>query len=86
MIFLIGLGVANIFPLVFSLTVEAYPERANEISGLMMMAICGGAVIPPIMGWIGDTAGITWSFGVLIASFALILLISLSYKIKLKTK
>lgn len=86
MIFLIGLGVANIFPLVFSLTVEAYPERANEISGLMMMAICGGAVIPPIMGWIGDTAGIAWSFGVLIASFALILMISLSYKIKLKTK
>ena len=26
------------------------PERANEISGLMMMAISGGAIIPFIVG------------------------------------
>ncbi|MCI0523489.1 MAG: MFS transporter, partial [Bacteroidales bacterium] len=38
LVFIIGLGVANIFPLVFSLTIQRYPERGNEISGLMMMA------------------------------------------------
>jgi len=27
------------------------PDRANEISGLMMMAISGGAVIPFLVGW-----------------------------------
>lgn len=82
LMFIIGLGVANIFPLVFSLTVERYPDRANEISGLMMMAICGGAIIPPLMGWIGDTTSILWSFSVLIVSFALILMISLTKKLK----
>jgi len=41
LVFLIGLAVANIFPLVFSITVEKYPTRINEISGLMMMAISG---------------------------------------------
>jgi len=52
--FLIGIAIANIFPLVFSIAVEEYPSRKNEISGLMMMAKSGGAVIPLLMGWITD--------------------------------
>jgi fucose permease len=50
-IFIVSLGLSNIFPLIFSLTVGKYPDRANEISGLMMMAISGGAVIPFLVGW-----------------------------------
>lgn len=53
-VFIVGLGVANIFPLVFSLSVERYPERSNEISGLMIMAVSGGAVIPLLIGWVTD--------------------------------
>ncbi|HAL65724.1 MAG TPA: MFS transporter [Bacteroidales bacterium] len=53
-IFLVGLGYANIFPLIFSITVDALPHRANELSGLMVMAIVGGALIPPITGAIAD--------------------------------
>jgi len=55
-IFIIGLGVANIFPLVFSLSVEKYPERSNEISGLMIMAVSGGAAIPVLIGWVTDVS------------------------------
>ena len=76
-IFMIGLGVANIFPLVFSLTVEPYPERANEISGLMIMAVSGGAVLPPLMGWIADITTVTGSIMVLVISICFILLVSL---------
>lgn len=47
----ISLGVSNIFPLIFSITVEKFPQRANEISGLMMMAISGGAIIPFLVGY-----------------------------------
>jgi FHS family L-fucose permease-like MFS transporter len=79
-IFIIGLGIANIFPLVFSLAVERYPERANEISGLMVMAISGGAVLPPLMGWIGDTVNITASLFVLVAAMAFIIVVSFSVK------
>ncbi len=79
-IFIIGLGVANIFPLVFSLAVERYPERANEISGLMVMAISGGAVLPPLMGWIADASSITTSLFVLVAAMAFIIVVSLSVK------
>ncbi len=53
-IVLTGLGFANIFPLVFSITIDAKPERSNEISGLMVTAIVGGAFIPPLMGLLAD--------------------------------
>ena len=50
-IFINSLGISNIWPLIFSLTVGKLPERANEISGLMMMAVSGGAVIPFLTGY-----------------------------------
>ncbi|HDZ41745.1 MAG TPA: MFS transporter [Bacteroidetes bacterium] len=65
--FLIGLFVANIFPLVFSIAVEEYPGRKNEISGLMMMAISGGAVIPLLMGWVTDISTNLFGMAVLLA-------------------
>ena len=65
-VFIIGMAVANIFPLVFSLAVERHPNRTNEISGLMMMAIVGGAVIPLVMGWMSEVAGVTAGIWVLV--------------------
>lgn len=52
--FLTGLGFANIFPLVFSITVEAMPEHTNALSGLMVTAIVGAAFVPPLMGYVSD--------------------------------
>ena len=76
LVFMIGLAVANIFPLVFSITVEKYPERSNEISGLMMMAICGGAVIPLVIGMVSDLANVAVGMSILI--LCLIYLFSVS--------
>ena len=61
-IILVGLGFANIFPLVFSITVDKLPERANELSGLMVTAIVGGAFIPPIMGFVADSSSVLLGF------------------------
>lgn len=52
---LVGLGFANIFPLVFSITIDHMPERSNELSGLMITAIAGGAIMPLVMGKVADT-------------------------------
>lgn len=49
-----GFGFANIWPMLFSITVEERPKRANELSGLMCMAISGGAIVPLIMGRLAD--------------------------------
>ena len=75
--FLIGLTVANVFPLVFSITVGKYPERTNEISGLMMMAVSGGAFIPLIMGLVADVSSVSWSMFVLALCMVVILLAAL---------
>jgi len=78
LIFVIGLGVANIFPVIYSLTVEKYPLRTNEISGLMIMAVCGGAVLPLLMGWISDLTGnVTAAMMVLVAAISYLLFVSL---------
>ncbi|MGW8316365.1 MAG: MFS transporter [Bacteroidales bacterium] len=63
-IFLIGLSFANIFPLIFSITVDALPERSNEISGLMVTAIIGGAVVPILFGGVADLLGLMAGFAV----------------------
>ena len=57
MIFIVSLGAANVFPIIFSITVQRMPDRSNELSGLMIMAVSGGAVIPPIMGIVVDSIG-----------------------------
>jgi fucose permease len=71
-----GLGFANIWPVLFSLTVETHPERSAELSGLMCMAIFGGAVLPPLMGRLGDTVGLGAAFLLPLAAFAYLLALS----------
>jgi MFS transporter, FHS family, L-fucose permease len=81
LVFMIGLAVANIWPLVFSFAVEKYPERKNEISGLMMMAISGGAVIPLIIGWVSDLSNVAFGMSVLIICMIYLFSVSL-YNLK----
>jgi len=73
-IFMVGLGSANLFPLIFSIALEKMPDRANEISGLMIMAVSGGAFLPPVMGMVSTNYGVKASFLVLV--FAMIYLVS----------
>ncbi|HPM18951.1 MAG: MFS transporter [Bacteroidales bacterium] len=77
LIFFIGLAIANIWPLVFSIAVEKHPLQNNEISGLMMMAISGGAVIPLLIGWISDMSNISWGMSVLIICMIYLLAVSI---------
>ncbi len=49
-----GFGFANIFPLIFSIVLDRMPEDANALSGLMVTAIAGGAIVPPLMGLVAD--------------------------------
>jgi MFS transporter, FHS family, L-fucose permease len=70
--FVAGVGFANIFPLVFSLAVESLPDRANEVSGLMVTAIVGGAVLPPVTGFIADHSSVQLSFLVPLAAIVYI--------------
>ena len=72
-----GLGFTNIWPMLFSITVEEKPQRANELSGLMCMAISGGAIVPLVMGHLVDSGLQARAFVVPAACFAYLLLLSL---------
>lgn len=65
-IFMAGLTSGNLFPLIFAVTLEKMPNRANEVSGLMIMAISGGALIPPLMGLLSANVGLMASLMVLV--------------------
>ena len=54
---LIGFGNSNIFPIIFSSALNYMPSRQNEISGLMIMGIIGGAIFPVLMGIASDSMG-----------------------------
>jgi len=76
-----GLGFANIWPMLFSITVEAKPERASELSGLMCMAISGGAIVPLCMGRLGGGTS-PLAFAVPMLCFAYLAALSLRGKAK----
>lgn len=84
LLFIIGLTASNIFPLIFSLTVKKYTSRSNEISGLMIMAVSGGAFLPPIIGKVSDMTNIETGMLVLVVCALYLLSLSL-FELKNKT-
>lgn len=50
-----GLGNSNIFPVMFSQALVRKPDKQNEVSGLMITGISGGAIIPLLMGVASDS-------------------------------
>jgi MFS transporter, FHS family, L-fucose permease len=73
LIFIMGFAVANVFSIIFSAALQKKPERANEISGLMIMGVAGGAVIPPLMGVVSDSMGQTGGMAVLLVAMIYLL-------------
>ena len=51
---LVGFGNSNIFAVVFSQALNNRPKERNEVSGLMIMGLFGGAVFPVIMAYCTD--------------------------------
>ncbi|HRQ17893.1 MFS transporter [Agriterribacter sp.] len=76
-IFFVGLGFANIFPLIFSITIDYMPGHTNALSGLMVSAIIGGAFIPPVMGMVADSFSIQIAFIVPVLSILYLLCVAI---------
>ncbi|MDR3061415.1 MAG: MFS transporter [Dysgonamonadaceae bacterium] len=54
---IIGFSCANVFSIIFSIAFRKAPEKANEVSGLMITGVAGGALIPVVMGLAADLWG-----------------------------
>lgn len=79
-IFITGFGTGNMFPIIFSLALDKMPDRANEISGLLIMSVSGGAVIPLVMGFVSTTLGPIASISVIGACMLYMLWVSFFVK------
>ncbi len=51
---LIGFGNSNVFSMVFSSALLSFPDKKNEMSGLMIMGLIGGTIFPLFMGLLSD--------------------------------
>lgn len=56
-----GLGYANLFSILFSLSLKYLPKQVNEVSALLTIGVSGGAVLPLIIGVVTDLTGTQWS-------------------------
>lgn len=54
---IIAFASSSIFAVIYTLAIKSEPLLTNEISGLMVTGVAGGAVIPPLMGIATDVAG-----------------------------
>ena len=78
---LIGFGNSNIFSVVFSQAILSTPDEKNEVSGLMIMGLFGGAVFPLAMGFAADAAGQVGAVAVMTVGVAYLMY----YTLKIKT-
>ncbi len=80
---LVGFFCASIFSVIFSLAMRLRPEKANEISGLMVTGIVGGAIVPPVMTSLSEGMG-SQNGALIILALCIAYLIYLSFRIKIQ--
>lgn len=58
----VGLFNSIMFPTIFTLAIRGLGEHTAQGSGLLCMAIFGGAIIPPFYGFMADQVGLQLAF------------------------
>src|ERR1017187_2584114 len=66
----IGLFTSIGWPNIFSLALDGMGVLKSQVSSLLVMAILGGALLPPLQGWIADHHGLQISFIVPLIAYA----------------
>ena len=70
---LVGLCTSIMWGGIFNLAVEGLGKYLAATSGLFMVLVCGGGILPVIQGWVADVAGFMASYWVIIAALAYLL-------------
>jgi FHS family L-fucose permease-like MFS transporter len=68
----VGLMNAIMFPTIFSLACEKLGPRAADGSGIINVAIAGGAIIPPLYGALADATSLATALALPAACYAII--------------
>jgi FHS family L-fucose permease-like MFS transporter len=73
-LFLCFFFMSIMFPTIFALGIHGLGEQSKKASSFIVMAIVGGAIMPMLMGWIGDNWGMTAGFVMPLGCFAFVAL------------
>jgi FHS family L-fucose permease-like MFS transporter len=68
----IGLFNSIMFPTIFTLAIARLGRHTGEGSGVLCMAIVGGAIVPVVQGYFADNMGVLMSFFVPVICYAYI--------------
>jgi FHS family L-fucose permease-like MFS transporter len=71
-ILLVGLCNSIMFPTIFSLALNGLGKHTSQGSGVLCLAIVGGAIVPLAQGLLADTIGIQLSFALPIICYGYI--------------
>jgi FHS family L-fucose permease-like MFS transporter len=75
----VGLCNSIMFPTIFSMALHGLGKFTGQGSGILCMAIVGGALVPFAQGLLADHIGLQWSFFVPAACYAFILFFGMKY-------
>jgi FHS family L-fucose permease-like MFS transporter len=71
-VFLSYFFMSIMFPTIFALGIHGLGQRAKQASAFIVMAIMGGAILPKLMGHVGDLHGMSRAFIVPLGCFAFV--------------
>jgi MFS transporter, FHS family, L-fucose permease len=66
----VGLCTSVMYPILFTLSIKNLGAYTKTGSSLLIMSIVGGAVVPPLMGWLSDAQGIRIAFVIPVLCYA----------------
>lgn len=71
-IVLVGLFNSIMFPTIFTLAIDGLGQHTSQGSGILCLAIVGGAIVPLLMGVLADNFGLQNSFIITVLCYAYI--------------
>jgi FHS family L-fucose permease-like MFS transporter len=78
LLILCGLCTSVMWGAIFNLAVEGLGKHTAAASGIFMMMVCGGGVLPLIQGWIADNFGFINSYFVVFAGIIYMLIYAIA--------
>ncbi len=70
---LVGLCTSIMWGSIFNLAVEGLGKYLAAASGIFMVLVCGGGILPAIQGWVADIANFDMSYWVVVAGLGYLL-------------
>lgn len=86
-VFAFGFFLGPVWPTILARAGEAFPRQSGTVFGILVaMGAVGSAIVPPIVGWVGDMAGIRTALSIcvvlLVGNFLLFLRLRFSEDVK----